>query len=122
VQAAGGEGAAAAVQTVIAGPAGALAMVSVAGMILGVVVLAIALFRAKLGAGWIGVVLLGWIVVEFALSSLGLWAMLASAFLLFVGYGALAGMVFRSDVRDWMTAREGELSDRPADESQLAGA
>ena len=122
VQAAGGEGAAAAVQTVIAGPAGALAMVSVAGMILGVVVLAIALFRAKLGAGWIGVVLLGWIVVEFALSSLGLWAMLASAFLLFVGYGALAGMVFRSDLRDWMTAREGELSARPADERQLAGA
>ena len=63
VQAGGGEGAAAAFETVTVGPGAVLAIVSLTATILGVIVLAIALFRARLGAGWIGIVLIGWVVV-----------------------------------------------------------
>jgi hypothetical protein len=123
VQATGNEAADAAVQSAIDGPAGPLGMVSVICTVGGVVVLAIALFRSKLGAAWIGIVLLGWVVVEFGISSsLGVWGTLGSATLLLVGYGALAVIVFRSDLRDWMTVREAESSGALAAERTLTDA
>ncbi|WP_139416335.1 hypothetical protein [Agromyces laixinhei] len=114
VLAGGADGAPAAVEAALQGPAAALSMVSLVGAVVGVIVLAIALFRAALGATWIGIVLLGWVVVEFFLSGIGLWAMLGSAALLLVGYGAIAVVVFRSDLRDWMTAKEAEVAARRA--------
>ena len=120
VLAGGDEGASTAVQAALQGPATALSMVSLVGAVLGVIILAIALFRAKLGAAWIGIVLIGWVVVEFFLSGIGLWATLASAALLLIGYGALAVVVFRSDLRDWMTAREAEVATARADTTEDA--
>lgn len=122
VLAGGAEGAPAAVEAAVQGPATALSMVSLVGAVVGVIILAIALFRAKLGAGWIGIVLIGWVVVEFLLSGIGLWAMLASAALLLIGYGALAVVVFRSDLRDWMTAKEADVAAQRATEAANAGA
>lgn len=122
VLAGGAEGAPAAVEAAVQGPATALSMVSLVGAVVGVIILAIALFRAKLGAGWIGIVLIGWVVVEFLLSGIGLWAMLASAALLLIGYGALAVVVFRSDLRDWMTAKEADVAAQRATEPANAGA
>ena len=117
VLAGGADGAPAAVEAAVQGPATALSMVSLVGAVVGVIILAIALFRAKLGAAWIGIVLIGWVVVEFALSGIGLWATLGSAALLLIGYGALAVVVFRSDLRDWMTAKEADVAVQRADES-----
>ena len=116
VLAGGADGAPAAVEAAVQGPATALSMVSLVGAVVGVVILAIALFRAKLGAAWIGIVLIGWVVVEFLLSGIGLWAMLASAALLLIGYVALAVVVLRSDLRDWMTAKEADVAAQRATE------
>jgi hypothetical protein len=122
VVAGGGEGAGAAVEAAMGGPGMALTIFSLLGAVVGVVILAIALFRAKLGAGWIGIVLIGWVVVEFLLIDLGLWALLASAALLLIGFGALAVVVFRSDPRDWMTAKEADVAVQRAEEPAKAGA
>ncbi len=122
VLAGGADGAPAAVEAAVQGPATALSMVSLVGAVVGVIILAVALFRAKLGAAWIGIVLIGWVVVEFLLSGIGLWAMLGSAALLLIGYGALAVVVFRSDLRDWMTAKEAEVEARRVVEPANAGA
>lgn len=72
-----------------------VAAVTMLGLVGGTVVLAIALIRAKLGTAWLGVVFLAWVVVEFGLSGLGLWAWLASAALLLVGCAGLAVLVAR---------------------------
>jgi hypothetical protein len=122
VLAGGADGAPAAVEAAVQGPATALSMVSLVGAVVGVIILAVALFRAKLGAAWIGIVLIGWVVVEFLLSGIGLWAMLGSAALLLIGYGALAVVVFRSDLRDWMTAKESEVEAPRVVEPANAGA
>ncbi len=81
------------------------------GIIGGTIVLAIALFRARLGVAWLWIVLIGWVVVEFFLSGLGIWASLASAVLLVVGFGGLAVVTARSDLRDWTTVREWTATD-----------
>lgn len=83
-----------------------IAVPTMIGIVGGTIVLAIALFRARLGAAWLGVVLLGWTVVEFGLSSLGIWASLASAALILVGFGGLAVVTARSDLREWATVAE----------------
>lgn len=78
-----------------------IAPVTMIGLVGGTIALAIALFRAKIGAAWLGVVLLGWIVVEFALSDLGIWAAIASGALLLTGFIGLAVITARSDLRHW---------------------
>lgn len=89
-------------------PVGAeiIAAPTMIGLVGGTVVLAIALFRAKFGVAWLGIVLIGWVVVEFALSSLGIWAALASGALLLTAFVGLAVVTARSDLREWATVRE----------------
>lgn len=89
-----------------------IAIPTMIGLVGGTIVLAIALFRAKLGAAWLGIVLLGWVVVEFGLSSLGLWAALASAGLLLTGFIGLAVITARSNLSEWTTVREWTAIDR----------
>ncbi|MGW9632003.1 hypothetical protein ACWGST_14990 [Agromyces sp. NPDC055520] len=122
VAAGSGDGAPAAVQAALQGPAAPLSLLSLLGAVGGVVLLAIALFRAGLGVAWVGFVLIGWVVVEFFLSGIGLWAMLGSAVLLVAGYGALAVVVFRSELRDWMTAKEADVAVGRTTESETAPA
>jgi hypothetical protein len=83
-----------------------VAIPTMIGLVGGTIVLAIALFRAKLGVSWLGIVLIGWVVVEFALSGLGLWATLTSAGLLLTSFVGLAVVTARSDLSEWMNVRE----------------
>ncbi|SJN35950.1 hypothetical protein FM104_09115 [Microbacterium esteraromaticum] len=86
--------------------ANALAMLALVSLSLGTILLAVALFRSKLSIGWVGIVLLGWMVVEFGLSGMGLWAMLAGAAMLFTGFFVLAIVTARSNLAVWTTAAE----------------
>lgn len=90
-----------------------VAVPTMVGLVGGTIVLAIALFRAKLGVAWLGVVLLGWVVVEFGLSGMGLWASMSSAALLLVAFVGLAAVTQRSELRDWMTASEWMTASSP---------
>lgn len=83
-----------------------VAVSTMIGLVGGTTVLAIALFRAKLGVAWLGGVLIGWVIVEFSLSSLGVWAQLASGALMIVGFLGLAVVTARSELRDWATVVE----------------
>ncbi|NYE20488.1 hypothetical protein [Microbacterium immunditiarum] len=92
-----------------------VAIPTMIGVVGGTIVLAVALFRAKLGIAWLGVVLIGWVIVEFFLSGLGVWAQLASAALLIVGFIGLAVVTARSELRDWSTVHEWTVAARVAD-------
>ncbi|ACZ30658.1 hypothetical protein Xcel_1635 [Xylanimonas cellulosilytica DSM 15894] len=102
------EGFAAALAATYDGPMLPLVALGMLGLVLGTVLLAAAVFRSRLGAWWIGVALLLWVVAEFGLSGMGVWASVASGGLLFAAFGGLAAVVLRSDLRDWMTASEVE--------------
>src|SRR6185312_7325027 len=91
-----------------------IAPATMVGLVLGTILLAVALFRAGLGAGWIAGVLLGWVTAEFFLGGLGVWATIASAALLMVACVGLAVVVGRSDVRDWTTVSEWTDADEAA--------
>ncbi|WP_353988396.1 hypothetical protein [Ruicaihuangia caeni] len=106
VRGSGGAGAADAVQAAVDGSAGIVALVALTGTAVGILTLAIALFRAKQGQAWVAALLVAWLIVEFGLSGMGLWAMLLSAATLVAAGGGLAAMVARSDVRFWATAHE----------------
>lgn len=85
------------------------------GTVLGILMLALALWRAGLGPRWVGPALAAWVVVEFVGSSFLPWAGLVSGALLTVALGALALAVHRSSVSHWQTAVEaGPLASQPA--------
>ncbi|WP_163543993.1 hypothetical protein [Occultella kanbiaonis] len=101
---AAGAGATDAVAAAQAGPLIGISLLGVAGLVFGTILLAATMFRARLGAWWIGVALLLWVVAEFALSGLGTWAVLTSGGLLLAAFGGLAALVLRSDLGLWMPA------------------
>ncbi|GAA1766084.1 hypothetical protein [Agromyces humatus] len=103
------DGAAAAIDATITGVATPVSLVGLAGTVLGTILLAVAVFRSRLGAVWVGIVLIGWVVVEFVAGSLGMWATIMSGVLLMAGFIGLAFTVWRSRLRDWLTAREAEV-------------
>lgn len=95
------------------GPVTGISLLGVLGLVLGTILLAVTIFRARLGVWWIGVALLLWVVAEFGLAGLGTWATLTSGGLLLAAFGGLAALVLRSDLDTWMTVREAEAA-RPA--------
>lgn len=74
------------------------------GTVLGIVLLAVAVLRARLGARWLGPALILWVIVEFALSGMFSWGAYASGLLLATTFGALAAAVWRSSTGHWQTA------------------
>lgn len=115
-------GATEAIAVAQSGPVSGLFLLGVGGLVLGTILLAVTVFRARLGVWWIGVALLLWVVAEFGLSSLGTWAVLASGGLLLAAFGGLAAVVMRSDLSCWTTVRDAEtLRSVPAVESALVG-
>lgn len=84
------------------GPFGALGMV---GSVLGLLLLSIGLWRARVGPRWIPVTLWVWLAVEFVGTSLVRGAAgIASPALLLVALVSLAVVVGRSPATDWASA------------------
>jgi hypothetical protein len=104
----------------IGGVAAPAALVGAGGTVLGVILLGIALMRVRGGFGWIGIVLVAWVLVEFAGTGLTEWAKVPSAVLLAVGFTSLAIRVGRSDLRQWMRLVEAAPPAPPAADSVSA--
>lgn len=94
------------VTAAVNGPAFPAIAIAMVGTVVGSVILAIALFRAGRSTWWVAGVLLGWVITEFFLSSMGTWAAILSGALLIAAFGGLAWNVLRSDPRQWTTALE----------------
>lgn len=65
-------------------------LLGLVGMVLGVLLLSIAHFRARLPFRWAGPVVWVWLVVEFVGTNFGSWAVPTSGALLLLGFGGLA--------------------------------
>ena len=89
-----------------AGPALPFMATGLLGTVLGMVVLAAALWRGRLGPRWLGPALVVWVVLEFAGGAVSSWAGYASALLYLVALGTLAVVVRRSSIGHWQTAVE----------------
>lgn len=73
------------------------------GTVLGMILIAVALWRAQVGPRWVGPVLAGFVVVEFAGSGISEWAGYAAGILYLVGFVALAVTVARTSADAWAT-------------------
>jgi hypothetical protein len=81
-----------------------LIMASTIGTVLGLILLGVAVLRAKIGPRWVPYALWVWPVVEFVGSNLTEWATLASALLYLGIFGMLAVAVWRSPLAVWASA------------------
>jgi hypothetical protein len=86
---------------------GPFAAVGMAGAVLGLLLLSIALWRTRVGPRWIPVMLWGFLAVEFIGTSISpTVAPFASTALLLAGLTSLAVVVWRSPVAAWTSADE----------------
>ncbi|MGD8200807.1 hypothetical protein ACQE98_09100 [Ornithinimicrobium sp. W1679] len=76
------------------------------GTVLGMLVLAVALWRGRLGPRWLGPTVAVWVVLEFAGGAVSSWSGYASALLYLAVLGTLSLVVHRSSVGHWQTAVE----------------
>lgn len=81
-----------------------LMMCGTAGTVLGLLLLGVALMRAKVGPRWVPYALWAWLVVEFVGSGFTEWATLASGLLYLGVLGTLAVTVWRSPLNVWASA------------------
>jgi hypothetical protein len=79
-------------------------MCGTAGTVLGMLLLGVALMRAKVGPRWVPYALWAWLVVEFVGSGFTEWATLASGLLYLGVLGTLAVTVWRSPLTVWASA------------------
>ncbi len=73
-------------------------VVGLAGTVLGLLLLSIALFRSGVGPRWVGPVLWAFLVVEFVGTSMSRYASFMSAVLLVLAFGALARTMLVAEV------------------------
>jgi hypothetical protein len=79
------------------------------GLILGYLLLAAALWRARIGPRWVAPALLVWLILEFAGSSLSAWASYGAALLYLLIFATLAITVVGSRLAIWRTEEEASL-------------
>lgn len=81
-----------------------LMMCGTIGTVLGLLLLAVGLLRAKVGPRWVPYAIWLWLVVEFVGTNITEWATLASGLLYLGAFGALAATIWRSPVAVWASA------------------
>lgn len=86
-----------------AGPAVAFMAMGLLGTVLGILLLAIGLWRASVGPRWVPLTLGAFLVTEFVGSGLAEWASLLAVLLYVVAFGALAATTWRSPNTAWET-------------------
>jgi hypothetical protein len=88
-----------------------LMMCGTAGTVLGLLLLGVALLRAKVGPRWVPYAIWVWLVVEFVGTGFTEWATLASGLLYLGTLGTLAVTVWRSPLAVWASATYARASD-----------
>ena len=81
-----------------------LLMCGTVGTVLGLVLLGVALLRAKVGPRWVPFAIWLWVVIEFVGTNITVWASLASGLLYLGILGTLAVTVWRSPLAVWASA------------------
>lgn len=76
------------------------------GTILAILFLGIGLLRAKVGPVWIPIALFVFLVLEFAVGNFIPWAFYASGALYLIALVALAVVVWKSPIEQWMTVAD----------------
>lgn len=97
-----------------------LMLCGTAGTVLGLLLLGVALLRAKVGPRWAPYAIWAWILVEFVGTSITSWATLASGLLYLGTFGALAVAVWRSPLAVWASAVQGDVAATRPSESLSA--
>lgn len=92
------------------GPAVAFMAMGLLGTVLGILLLAVGLWRARVEPRWVPPVLGAFLVVEFAGSALTDWSAYVSVVLYVLAFGALAATVWRSPDELWQTAAESPVT------------
>lgn len=93
-----------------------LMMCGTVGTVLGLLLLGVALLRAKVGPRWVPYALWVWLLVEFVGSGITEWATLASGLLYLGTLGTLAVTLWRSPLDVWASAATaGAGASRPAE-------
>lgn len=92
---------AAVMESIESGPAVAFMAMGVIGTVLGILLLGIGLWRAKVGPRWVGPVLGAFLVVEFGGSAVSEWTAPLSGLLYLAALTALAVTIWRSPVQVW---------------------
>jgi len=95
------------------GPMVAFMAMGLIGTVLGILLLAIGLWRARVAPRWVAPVLGAFLVVEFAGSAISDWSSQVSVVLYFVAFTALAVTIWRSPEETWATRSDSDSSSAP---------
>lgn len=82
-------------------PAMTFAAIGLVGTVLGLILLAVGLWRAQVGPRWVPIALGAFILVEFVGASVSDWASQAASVIYLVSFTALAVAVWRTPAQDW---------------------
>lgn len=92
---------AALLESIESGPVIAFMIMGLLGTVLGILLLAIGLWRARVAPRWVGPLLGAFLVVEFAGSAVSDWSSSLSAVLYLAAFVTLAATIWRSPARTW---------------------
>jgi hypothetical protein len=83
------------------GPAAVFIVMGLLGTVVGILLLGIGLFRARVVARWVPILLWAFLAVEFAGSALSEWASSVSGVLYLIAFTAIATAIWRSPNSSW---------------------
>lgn len=84
-------------------PVMTFAAIGLVGTVLGLILLAVGLWRARIAPRWVPIALGAFIVVEFVGGSVSDWASQVASLIYLVSFTALAVAVWRTHAQDWAT-------------------
>lgn len=82
-------------------PATAFAAMGLVGTVLGLILLAVGLWRARVGPRWVPIALGAFLVVEFVGASVSDWASQVASVIYLVSFTSLAVAVWHTHAQDW---------------------